>query len=48
MRLTGEDGLVYQLTPEEEADLTAADAEIARGDLATDDAVRAVFARYDL
>lgn len=48
LRLTGEDAPVYRLTPEEEADLAAADEEIARGDLATDDEVRAVFARYDL
>lgn len=47
LRLTGEDGPVYQLTPEEEADLADADAEIARGGLATDEEVRSVFARYD-
>jgi hypothetical protein len=33
-----------QLTPEEEADL----AEIERGELATDEEVRAMWAKYDL
>jgi hypothetical protein len=37
-----------QLTPEEEADLAEADAEIARGELATDEEVRAMWAKYDL
>ena len=46
LRLTGEDGPVYQLTPEEEADMAAADEEIARGGLATDEEVQAVFARH--
>lgn len=36
---------VIQLTPEEEADLAAADQEIARGDLATDGEVRALWAK---
>ena len=38
---------VYHFTAEEMADLDAADAEIARGELATDDEVAAVFAKYD-
>jgi len=37
-----------QLTPEEEADLAGADAEIARGELATDEEVRAMCPKYDL
>ena len=37
-----------QLTPEEEADLAEADAEIERGELATDEEVRAMWAKYDL
>jgi hypothetical protein len=37
-----------QLTPEEEADLAEADAEIARGGFATDEEVRAMWAKYDL
>jgi hypothetical protein len=36
---------VIQLTREEEADLAAADEEIARGDLATDEQVRALWAK---
>jgi hypothetical protein len=43
----GEDGgPVYQLTPEEEADLMASDAEVARGELATDEQVRAIWAKH--
>jgi hypothetical protein len=37
-----------QLTPEEEADLAEADAEIARGELSTDEEVRAIWAKYEL
>jgi hypothetical protein len=37
---------IYQLTPEEEADLAEAEAEIARGDIATEAEVEAVFAKY--
>lgn len=37
-----------QLTPEEEADLIEADAEIAQGELATDHKVHAMWAKYDL
>jgi hypothetical protein len=37
-----------QLMPEEEADLAEADAEIERGELATDQEVRAMWAKYDL
>jgi hypothetical protein len=37
-----------QLTPEEEADLAEADAEIARGELSTDEEVRAICAKYEL
>ncbi len=47
-RLTGRDRSVYVLTPEEHADLDAADAEIARGDVATADEVRAVWAKHGL
>ena len=46
LRLAGDAGPVYQLTPEEEADLDAADEEIERGELATDEQVRAVFAKF--
>jgi len=47
LRLAGDDA-VYQLTPEEEADLIAAEAEIARGEFATDAEVEAVFSKYRL
>jgi hypothetical protein len=36
------------LTPQEIADLAEADAEIARGELATDEDVRATWSKYDL
>jgi hypothetical protein len=35
-----------QLTAEEEADLAEADQEIARGEFATDEEVRAMWAKY--
>jgi hypothetical protein len=45
----GEDsGEVYQLTPEEEADLEEADREIERGEIATEEEVRAMWAKYRL
>jgi predicted transcriptional regulator len=44
----GEDGPLIQLTPEEEADLREADAEIARGEFATEEEVKAVRAKYRL
>jgi hypothetical protein len=37
-----------KLTAEEHADLAEADAEVARGELATDEDVRAMWAKYDL
>ncbi len=37
---------VYRLTPEEEADLAASDAEVARGELATDEQIRAIWAKH--
>lgn len=49
LRLMGEDdGDVYQLTPEEEADLEEADREIERGEIATEEEVRAMWAKYGL
>jgi len=38
----------YVLTPEEEADLDASLAEAERGDFATDEEVRAVWAKHGL
>ena len=43
LRLTGDDEAVYQLSPEEEADLIEAEAEIA-----TAAEVEAVFSKYRL
>lgn len=48
LQLTGEEQPLYQLTAEEEADLIAADVEIARGEFATDEQVRAVWAKHSL
>lgn len=50
LRLMGEetDEDVYELTPEEEADLDEALAEVERGELATDEEVRAMWAKYGL
>lgn len=44
----GGDAPVYELTPEEDADLAEADAEIERGELATDDQVRALWTMHGL
>lgn len=46
LRLAGDSETVYNLTAEEEADLIDADAEIARGELATDSEVEAVFSKH--
>lgn len=43
---TGDGEAVIELTPEEEADLDASDAEAARGEFATDEQMRAVWAKY--
>ena len=43
-----DDTSVYQLTPEEEADLYASDAEVARGKFASDEEVRAIWAKREL
>ena len=48
LRLAGEDEPVYQLTPEEEADFEQARAEIARGEYATDDDLKSIFAKHGL
>ncbi len=46
MMLFYADAPVIQLTPEEEADLAAAEEEIARGELATDEQMRAIWTKY--
>ncbi|MDP4023832.1 hypothetical protein Q8W71_14450 [Methylobacterium sp. NEAU 140] len=48
LTLAGDDASIYQLTPEEEADLAESDAEVARGDFATDEEVRAMWAKHGL
>ena len=44
----GEEQAVYRFTPEEEAEQDEADAAEARGDFATDEEVRAIWAKYGL
>ena len=39
---------IYQLPPEEETDLARSGAEADRGEFATDDGVRVVWAKYGL
>ena len=46
MQLTGAAQPLFKLTPEEQADLDEADAEIGRGEFATDAEVRAVWAKH--
>ena len=48
LRLTGRESGVYLLTPEEQADLDAADDEIARSEFATDDEIKAIWAKHGL
>ena len=46
--LLGVDQPPYELTPEEAADLDASLAEAAKGEFATDEEVRAVWAKHGL
>ncbi|MBI1980548.1 MAG: hypothetical protein HYS63_03110 [Methylocystis sp.] len=46
MRLAGDEGAPIQLTPEEERDLAEALAEVERGEFASDEAIRALWAKY--
>jgi hypothetical protein len=48
LELAGVDQPPIQLTAAEEADLAEAEAEIARGELANDDEVRAMWAKHGL
>jgi hypothetical protein len=48
LQLAGVDQPPYELTPEEGADLDASLAEAAKGEFATDDEVRAVWAKHGL
>jgi hypothetical protein len=46
LQFAGAEQPPIKLTAEERADLDEADAEIARGELATDEEVRALWAKY--
>ncbi|KQQ30730.1 hypothetical protein ASF53_18320 [Methylobacterium sp. Leaf123] len=48
LRLAGDEGPVYPLTPEEDADLAMADEEIALGKLASDEQMRTLRAKLGL
>ncbi|UMY18018.1 hypothetical protein MMB17_01265 [Methylobacterium organophilum] len=48
LALAGEARAAYRFTPEEEAEQDAADAEEARGEYATDEEVRAIWAKHGL
>lgn len=48
LAFVGDGEPVYQLTREEEAEQDAADAEEARGEYATDEEVRAIWAKHGL
>jgi predicted transcriptional regulator len=48
LQLAGVEQLPYELTPEEEADLDASLAEAERGEFATDEEVRAMWAKHGL
>jgi hypothetical protein len=48
LQLAGHEQAPYIFTAEEEADLNEAETEIARGEIATDEQVRAMWAKYDL
>ena len=46
--MAGEEQPVIQLTAEERADLAEADAEIARGEFATDEQISSMLAKRDV
>ena len=48
LQLAGVDQPPYELTPEETADLDASLAEAAKGEFATDEEVRAIWAKHGL
>lgn len=48
LQLAGLDQPPYELTPEESADLDASLSEAANGEFATDEEVRAVWAKHGL
>ena len=48
LQLAGVEQTPYELTPEEEADIDASLAEAERGEFATDEEVRAMWAKHGL
>jgi hypothetical protein len=48
LQLAGVDQPLYELTPEEAADIEASLAEVERGEFATDEEVRAMWAKHGL
>ena len=48
MQLAGLEQPVYELTAEEDADLAASDAAAARDEFATDEQMRAIWAKHGL
>lgn len=48
LAFVGDDPAIYRLTPEEAAELDESEAAAARGDFATDDEVRAIWAKHGL
>jgi predicted transcriptional regulator len=48
LQLAGVEQPLYVLTPEEEADISASLAEAERGEFATDEEVRAMWAKHGL
>ena len=48
LQLAGVEQPLYELTPEEAADIDASMAEAERGEFATDDEVRALWAKHGL
>jgi hypothetical protein len=48
LRLAGEEESVYRLTPEEEASFADSRAQAARRDFASDEQIRAIWAKHGL
>ncbi len=48
MQLTGREPQVYELTPEEDADIAASEAAAARGEFATDGQIKALWTKHGL
>lgn len=46
LQLVGDEQPIIQLTAEEERDLAEALAEVERGEIASDEAIRALWAKY--